>query len=290
MGRLRSPLADGLTGRTALVTGAGSGIGLAISRALVAAGASVVVSDLDGEAAAAAAASMSGPGAARALALDVTDASAVAAAVSAVADAGRLDLLVNNAGICWGGDTEDLTLAHWESIIDVNLRGVVHGVHAAYPLMLRQAAADGWGGQIVNVASMAGLLAAGQLTSYVATKHAVVGLSLALRSEAASRGVGVTVVCPAAVETPILDRSGVGAFHGRDYFVTGQGARQALDPDVLAAEVLTAVRRDQALLVTPRLARVQWRLNRLAPGLVRRASVGFVERQRRSQAARVAGG
>ena len=103
-----------------------------------------------------------------------------------VSRAGRLDLMFNNAGICWGGDTELLTLDQWNAIIDVNIRGVVHGVAAAYPLMLRQGH-----GHIVNTASMAGLTAAGQITSYVTTKHAVVGLSLALRSEAVPRGVGV---------------------------------------------------------------------------------------------------
>ncbi|PRC60914.1 short-chain dehydrogenase, partial [Mycobacterium sp. ITM-2017-0098] len=82
----------------------------------------------------------------------------------------RLDLLFNNAGIVWGGDTELLTLDQWNAIIDVNIRGdPVHDA-AAYPQMLQQGH-----GHIVNTASMAGLTAAGQVTSYVATKHAVVG-------------------------------------------------------------------------------------------------------------------
>ena len=137
--------------------------------------------------------------------------------------------MFNNAGISIGGETEELTLDHWNSIIDVNIRGVVHGVHAAYPLMVRQGS-----GHIVNTASMGGLMAAGLLTSYVMTKHAVVGLSLALRSEAAAHGVGVTAVCPSAVDTPILDKGAVGRFHGRDYFLKGQGVRRPLDPAVLA--------------------------------------------------------
>ena len=142
------------------------------------------------------------------------------------ADAGALDVMFNNAGISIGGETEELTLDHWNSIIDVNIRGVVHGVHAAYPVMVRQGS-----GHIVNTASMGGLMAAGLLTSYVMTKHAVVGLSLALRSEAAAHGVGVTAVCPSAVDTPILDKGAVGRFHGRDYFLKGQGVRRPLDPD-----------------------------------------------------------
>ena len=116
-------------GKTAVVTGGGSGIGAALCRALVGAGADVLCTDIDGEAAAAVAAAARGPGSARAARLDVTDAAAVQAAVDGVAArAGRLDLMFNNAGIAWGGDTELLTLDQWNAIIDVNIRGVVHGV------------------------------------------------------------------------------------------------------------------------------------------------------------------
>ena len=276
--------AEHFRGRTAIVTGAGSGIGAALSRALVAAGADVVCADLDGAAAAGTAASAAGPGRATAATLDVTDPAAVQALVDeTAARAGRLDLLFNNAGITFGGETEDLTLAQWDAIIDVNIRGVVHGVAAAYPLMVRQGA-----GQIVNTASMGGLMAAGLITSYVMTKHAVVGLSLALRSEAAAKGVGVTVVCPSAVETPILDKGHIGRFHGRDYYLKGQGVRRPLDPDVLAAQVLAAVAEDRAMLVTPRTARIAWRIGRLAPGFTQRASTRFVAKQRRLQAKRAA--
>jgi NAD(P)-dependent dehydrogenase (short-subunit alcohol dehydrogenase family) len=186
--------------------------------------------------------------------------------------------MFNNAGICLGGETELLSLDQWDAIIDVNIRGVVHGVAAAYPLMVRQG-----GGHIVNTASMGGLMAAGLLTSYVMTKHAVVGLSLALRSEAAAKGVGVTAICPSAVDTPILDKGAVGLFHGRDYFLKGQGVRRPHDPDVLAREVLTAIRDDRALLVTPRTARLTWLLGRLAPATVQKASIRFVAKQRHLQ-------
>ncbi|MGB8501782.1 SDR family oxidoreductase, partial [Mycobacterium sp.] len=182
------------SGKQALVTGAGSGIGAALSRALVAAGADVVCTDIDADAAERTAHVSTGPGTATSGRLDVTDAAAVQAAVDdVVSRTGRLDLMLNNAGIVWGGDTELLTLDQWDTIIDVNIRGVVHGIAAAYPVMIRQGHGD-----IVNTASMAGLVPAGRLTSYAMTKHAVVGLSLALRSEAAARGVDVLVVCPGA--------------------------------------------------------------------------------------------
>lgn len=283
MGRV-ADLPARFAGRSAIVTGAGSGIGAALSRALVSAGAHVVCADLDLAAAEKTVASMSGPGTARAEELDVTSSSAVAALVSSVASAhGSLDLMFNNAGISIGGETQELTLGHWDSIIDVNIRGVVHGVHAAYPLMVRQRS-----GHIVNTASMGGLMAAGLLTSYVMTKHAVVGLSLALRSEAAAFGVGVTAVCPSAVDTPILDKGAVGRFHGRDYFLKGQGVRRPLDPAVLADQVLEAVAANRPLLVTPRTARIAWRIGRLSPSFVAASSIRFVAKQRRLQAKRAA--
>jgi len=263
-------------GKQAIVTGAGSGIGAALCRALVGAGAHVVCTDIDAEAAARTAAELGDR--ARAARLDVTDAAAVQSAVDEVVDrAGRLDLMFNNAGICWGGDTELLTLDQWNAIIDINLRGVVHGVAAAYPQMLRQGH-----GHIVNTASMAGLAAAGQITSYVTTKHAVVGLSMALRSESVPRGVGVLVVCPAAVETPILDKGAIGGFVGRDYFLQTQGGKP-YDADRLAKDVLRAVEKNKAILVKPRIARVQWLFARVAPTLLNRMSMRFIEGQRAKQ-------
>ncbi|OBI84683.1 SDR family oxidoreductase [Mycobacterium sp. E740] len=264
-------------GKQAIVTGAGSGIGAALCRALVGAGADVVCTDIDGDAAERTAAGLGQQ--ARAARLDVTDALAVQAAVDDVVNrAGRLDLMFNNAGIVWGGDTELLTLDQWNAIIDVNIRGVVHGVAAAYPLMVRQGH-----GHIVNTASMAGLTAAGQVTSYVMTKHAVVGLSLALRSEAAARGVGVLVVCPAAVETPILDKGAIGGFVGRDYFLPAQGGKP-YDADRLALDVLRAVEKNKPILVKPRIAHAQWLFARLAPRLMNRVSMRFIADQRAKQA------
>ncbi|MBV8965236.1 MAG: SDR family NAD(P)-dependent oxidoreductase, partial [Mycobacteriaceae bacterium] len=160
------------------------------------------------------------------------------------------------------------------AIIDVNIRGVVHGVVAAYPLMIRQ----GYG-HIINTASMAGLVPAGRLTSYATTKHAVVGLSLALRSEAAAHGVGVSVLCPGAVETPILDKGGVGDFEGRSFFLTGQRSQTGYDPDRLARDVLRAVQRDQAILVVPKLAYAGWLTVRLAPALMQRMTARMIARR-----------
>ncbi len=273
----QGPPPGAFVGSTAIVTGGGSGIGAALGAALVSAGATVVLADLDGPAAEKVAANLTGSGSARGVRLDVTDAASVQALVDeVVGEHGRLDLMFNNAGISLIGETQDLTLTQWDTIIDVNIRGVVHGVAAAYPVMISQG-----GGAIVNTASMGGLMAAGLLTSYVMTKHAVVGLSLALRSEAAAYGVGVTAICPAAVNTPILDKGQFGRIRGRDYFLKGQGIRKPVDPDVLAARVLAAVVAGEALVVEPVQARMAYLLQRLAPAVTQKASVKFIAKQRK---------
>jgi NAD(P)-dependent dehydrogenase (short-subunit alcohol dehydrogenase family) len=259
-----------LRGQQAIVTGGGSGIGAALVRALTALGADVLCTDVDVDAAKQSATAAPGPGTATAEHLDVTDAAAVQAAVDGVvARAGRLDFMFNNAGIVWGGDTELLTLEQWNAIIDVNIRGVVHGVLAAYPLMIRQGH-----GHIINTASLAGLVPGGRLVSYSMTKHAVVGLSLGLRAEALRHGVNVLVVCPGAVETPILDKGGVGDFEGRSFFLTGQGS--AYNADELASDVLRAVERKRAMLVEPRVARLGWRFARLSPSLLQRSMARMI--------------
>lgn len=255
--------------RTAVVTGGASGIGAALSRALVARGDSVVVADLDAAAAAAVAGELNrqGPGRARAEALDVRDAQAVRSVVEeAHRRDGRLDLMFNNAGIGIGGAVEELALSHWERAIDVNLRGVVHGVAAAYPLMLDQGH-----GHIVNTASMAGLVPAPFLAPYATTKHAVVGLSLSLRAEAAARGVRVSALCPGVVETPLLDRGNpedlpkARWLDGREYLTRIAGAPYSAD--ALAADVLRALKHNRPVIVAPRLARAGWRVHRAAPWL-----------------------
>lgn len=256
--------------RTAVVTGGASGIGAALARALVARGDSVVVADLDQVGASAVAAELSrqGPGRARAEALDVRDAEAVRAVVEeAHRRDGRLDLLFNNAGIGLGGAVEDLALSHWDRAIDVNVRGVVHGVVAAYPLMLRQGH-----GHIVNTASLAGLVPSPLLTPYGMTKHAVVGLSLGLRSEAAAHGVRVSALCPGVVATPILDRGNpedlpeVRRLDAREYLTRIGGPPYSAD--ALAADVLRGVERNHAVIVAPRRARLAWRTYRAVPWLV----------------------
>ncbi|MGY1672218.1 SDR family NAD(P)-dependent oxidoreductase [Geodermatophilus sp. SYSU D00710] len=270
--------------RVAIVTGGSSGIGRALSAALVRRGDEVVLTGTDGAAAARVAEQLtaSGPGAASAAAVDVRDAAAVDALVTdTAARHGGLDLLVNNAGVAIAGPVEELSLAHWERAIDVNLRGVVHGVQAAYPLMVRQGH-----GHIVNVASVSGLLPNPGFAPYATTKWAVVGLSLALRGEAVCRGVRVSVVCPGGVDTPLLDKGmprdlprvpTVEAVDPRTV-ITKLNGGHLYDADALAAHVLRGVDRDRAIIVAPRYARVAWRLMRLSPSSFMRLGQVLVTR------------
>jgi NAD(P)-dependent dehydrogenase (short-subunit alcohol dehydrogenase family) len=261
------------------ITGAGSGIGRALALELSRRGAQVTVTDIDGEAAARVAAEAGA--AATALQVDVRDAAAMQAAIEATAAAGgRLDLLVNNAGIGVSGEVHELPLSHWERVLDINVRGVLHGVAAGYPLMVRQRR-----GRILNVASLAGLGPAPLFTPYAMSKHAVVGLSTSLRIEAAAFGVQVHALCPAAIETPILDsmvpadlpsvpwrpdtRRLLEAFAGPPYPV-----------DALAREAITGMERNEGVIVVPKRARLLWRLGRLFPALVERAGMQAVAKER----------
>src|SRR5262245_43924306 len=190
--------------KVAIVTGAASGIGRALGEALARSGAHVVLADVRVAAMAEVAAAIARDGgSAEARHLDVTDAGAVRSLVEETRlQRGRLDFMFNNAGISIIAEARDMELSDWTRVLDVNLRGVVHGVHAAFAVMTEQGF-----GHIVNTASLAGLLAVPCQSAYTASKHAIVGLSLALRAEAWASGVRVSVACPGFVATSIAEHS-----------------------------------------------------------------------------------
>jgi NAD(P)-dependent dehydrogenase (short-subunit alcohol dehydrogenase family) len=255
-------------GAVAIVTGGASGIGQALSEALARRGAVVVPADLQGERAQAVAEGIRAHGGQAAAAeVDVVDFAAVNRLVEqTVAAHGRLDYLFNNAGIGINGEVRHYQIADWYRVFDVNLRGVANGVQAAYPVMLRQ----GYG-HIVNTASMAGLVPSPWVVNYTAAKHAVVGLSLALRVEAATAGVRVSVLCPGVVRTPILEAGGkygkmvqpIAAERLRAHFER----THPMDPRKFAQKVLPAVARNRAIIIEPAWWKVFWWLNRLSPRL-----------------------
>jgi len=255
-------------GKCAVVTGAASGIGLALSKALADRGAKVRMTDIDRVRLEQAARSL-GPDASWSV-LDVRDAEAVREFIGRVArDSGRIDFLFNNAGILLAGEAHECDTAHFDRIIDVNIRGVVNGTMAAYPLMKRQGS-----GHIVNTASLAGLVPSPLLSAYGMTKHAVVGLSTSMRFEAERYGVRISAICPAGVDTPMLEAA---PFAGLEAVAWSPDLPRYLrrlagslcSVETVAREALRGVERNRAIIIIPARARLTELFYRLAPGLVR---------------------
>lgn len=189
-------MAGRFEGRAALVTGAARNIGLACAAALHAAGARVVLADLRGEAAAEAAASLGGGDRLLPLQADVADEASVEALMARVRDEwGALHHLVNNAGICTLNLARDLSVAEWDAVLGVNLRGPWLCVKHALPLM-----ADG---SVVNVASQAAQRAQRFTAHYSASKMGVIGLTRALAVELAPR-VRVNAVSPGTIDNDLI--------------------------------------------------------------------------------------
>ena len=191
--------ATAMDGKVALVTGGGSGLGEACVHALADRGATVVVADISKEAAERVAGEVGGKAAA--LTTDVADEDAVRSTIERiVADHGRLDVAVNNAGI--GGDqvpTGEYPVESWRKVLSVNLDGVFYCMRHELPAMVA-----GGGGAIVNMASILGSVGFAQSCAYVSAKHGVVGLTRTAALEYAKQNVRVNAVGPGFIETPLL--------------------------------------------------------------------------------------
>ena len=254
-------------GATAIVTGGASGIGRALACELARRGCEVVLADMQIEMAQDVAAQIqSSGGKARAVKVDVTDLPSMERLVrEAFESSGRLDYIFNNAGIAIACTAEHYSSEDWNKIIDTNLRGVVHGIQAAYKIMIEQGF-----GHIVNTASMAGLMPNPLGVAYAATKHAVVGLSRSLRTEAAQMGIRVSVLCPGVIRTPILQ----GGKYGKILMdISDEKLRnmweelKPMPPDIFAKKVLDAIAKNKAIIVVPSFWKIIWWLNRLSPTL-----------------------
>ena len=192
-----------LTGRVALVTGAGSGIGAATATLLAGLGAEVVVADLSPDSAERVAGEIvAGGGTAYAVAVDVTDASSVDTQVAGVVQrSGGLHIAVNNAGVAVPMvPLADLTDEHWRHVTSVNLDGVFHCLRAELRVMRA-----GGGGAIVNMSSVLGKVARPGSAAYVGTKHAVIGLTRGAAVDHAADGIRVNSIGPGFIRTPLLE-------------------------------------------------------------------------------------
>ncbi|MBF6166834.1 SDR family oxidoreductase [Streptomyces gardneri] len=245
----------------AVVTGAASGIGAALCRLLAARGVAVVAADDD----AAGLVGLAADTAIHTQVVDVSDDDQVRRLIhGAVAELGGIDFLFNTAGIRLGGAAEHMPLAQWQRIVDVNLWGVVHGTRHAYPLMRAQGS-----GHIVNMASIAGLTPVAPSAAYAMTEHAVVGLSTALRVEAAAAGVRVSVAVPGGVATDIVD-SGIDL---PGYSYRGPARRipiGMIGSERAAQHILRGMRKNKPYIVFPRYNRAVLAAYRWCPRLMSR--------------------
>jgi NAD(P)-dependent dehydrogenase (short-subunit alcohol dehydrogenase family) len=251
-------------GATVVVSGAGNGLGRALAFRFARGGASIVALDRDSGAVAAVADELAQAGFdALAVSCDVTDASACQAAIAAAAARfGRIDVLVNNAGISHRSAFAATETAVLRRVVEVNLFGAINLTRPALPA-LRQAR-----GLIVAVSSVAGYTPLIARTGYAASKHALHGFFESLRTELAPDGVDVMMVCPSFIATDIeknaLGPGGGAATHAQ--VVVGR----RLQPDDVADRVFRGAERSNRLLLIGRTARAAWWVSRLAPSLYER--------------------
>ena len=253
-------MAKDLAGKVAIITGGAGGIGKALAEEMAVRGCYLVLADINAELLDETATELRATGAQLdAKTVDVRDAVQVQALVEgAFRELGRIDYLFNNAGVNLCAELRDTTLDDWNLLIDVNLRGVVHGVHAAYPIMREQGF-----GHIVNTSSAAGLIPAAAEGAYAATKHAVVGLSLSLRIEAEAFGVKVSVVCPGLVDTPILDTTKYVKLDSDS--IKKIAPEKPIPPRKAARQILRGVDRNRFYIIITATVHALWRLHRYAP-------------------------
>ena len=253
-----------LSGRVCLVTGAGQGIGRAIALALAREGAVVAIADIDEQMAGDAAAELRHAGGeAMAAAVDVSRRAPVTAFVDAVASRfGRLDVLVNNAGVVLMVPTLEITEAQWQEVQDVNLKGALFCSQAAAKVMLRQGS-----GNIINIASIAAHRSSPGACAYAASKAGLLALTGVMAAEWGPHNIRVNSISPTGVETRMglqLRQLNPGKFERRDARIPLR--RNAQVEDIAEAAVFLAS--DRASYITGRDLLIDGGLSLLNPGFV----------------------
>jgi NAD(P)-dependent dehydrogenase (short-subunit alcohol dehydrogenase family) len=268
---------DSFAGKAVVITGGASGLGRGLVEALAGAGARVVVGDIDLAAAQALCDRIAARGGiATAVAVDVTDPASVDRLVEqAVARHGRLDLMINNAGIAAGGEFQSTPAATLRRVVEVNLLGSAYGTLAAYRQMIRQG-----GGHIVNVASMLALMPNPLSAAYVAAKYGLGGLTRSVMTEADAYGIDLTLVCPGYIDTNLL-ASGSYAGSMNAAQVRERIPFRLISVDTAVARTLDAVLARRAIAVFPAYVRVMWWLERLSPRLMTLLHRMIMRQQRR---------
>jgi 3-oxoacyl-[acyl-carrier protein] reductase len=220
-----------LEGKVAVVTGGARGIGEAICRRLRGCGARVVVADVDGDGAAKVADALGGPEAAIGVRVDVSSAESVADMVkAAVEDFSTIDILVNNAGIARDNFVVRLKEEDWDAVLDVNLKGVFHGMKAVLPIMIKQRS-----GRVINISSVVALIGNPGQSNYAAAKSGVIGLTKSTAKEVASRGITINAIAPGFIETDMTEKLSDAA---KEMFLRNIPLRRGGTPDDIARVVL----------------------------------------------------
>jgi 2-keto-3-deoxy-L-fuconate dehydrogenase len=193
-----------LENKVALVTGAGSGIGKEIALLYARQGAHIIIADVNAEAAASVATQITAQeGIAQPLSLDVANEEQVRNAFDQVVqDHGRIDILVNNAGVSHVGNILETSIEDWERVMSVNTRGVFLCSKYAITHMLAQAPQ---GGVLVNIASVAGLIAVDRRFPYGASKGAVISMTRSIAMDFVGQGIRANAICPGTVHTPFVE-------------------------------------------------------------------------------------
>jgi NAD(P)-dependent dehydrogenase (short-subunit alcohol dehydrogenase family) len=270
-----------LSGKVAVVTGAGSGIGRATALLLARRGARVHAADLNlPTVESVSAEAQAALGSAVAHGLDVTDPEAVEALAAEVfAAEGGTDILHNNAGIGHGGNIEAITVEDWQRVIAVNLLGVAYGVQAFAPRMLSQ----GRPATIVNTASLAGLIPVARMAPYCASKFGVVGMSEALNAELSPRGIRVVAVCPGLINTAIVQEGVMrGELGEAQSSAVAFYEKHGATPESVAEVVLKAVARPRPIVPAPALHVTPVSLlHRISPRLAQPVARGITKLIRR---------
>ena len=172
---------------------------------------------------------------------------------------GKVDILINNAGVASIGFMGDIPIKDWEWIVSINFWGVVYGCHAFVPRMKKQG-----NGHIVNVASAAGILSSAEMAPYNATKAATISISETLKSELAPFNIGVTVLCPTFIRTNLMDNMRFTDEFQKQCSITGvENARWT--PEMIAATVIDAVKKDKLYVVPQAAAKISWISRRISP-------------------------
>ena len=225
-----------------IVTGANSGIGYALSEELLKRGATVFMAGRDPKKVAQAAGQLARyQDRLHTIIVDVADQKQVQKAIGNTAvEAGRLDMLFNNAGVGHTGPFEKDTLTNWKAILDTNLWSVIYGIHAAVPIMLRQGS-----GHIVNTSSIGGITPPPFQSLYNTTKYAVTGLTESLRYEYAGKGICFSALCPAFIATAIFSK-GLDGSVGQEKIPEG-----AYPADKAAAYSLDKIAERKGIIVVP---------------------------------------